>query len=144
MQILSGIALLALSLFCWGGQTIVWLAPRTGVRLGLSEEESDVEPAYWADIRGEAAWDFCTLWTLPVAAVLLILAKPGWAYFGLVGGGMYLYFAGRGIFTRVAMRRRGLRVGAPMNLKLGYAFLTIWGLMALATIAWAAVALLSP
>lgn len=144
MQILWGIALLALSLLCWGGQTIVWFAPKTGVRLGLSEAESDVEPCYWADIRGEAAWDFLTLWTLPAAAALLILGKPGWAYFGLVGGGMYLYFAGRGIFTRMAMRRRGLRVGSPFNLKLGYTFLAIWGLMAMATIASAARALLAP
>lgn len=142
MQIFSGIVLLALSLLCWGGQTIVWLWPETGVSLGLSEAEGDVEAAYWADIRGEAAWDFLTLWTLPIAAILLILGKPSWAYFGLVGGGMYLYFAGRGIFTRVAMRRRGLRVGSPLNLKLGYAFLTIWGLMALGSIASATEALL--
>jgi len=135
VQIFWGIVLLVLSLLCWGGQTIVWLAPKAGVRLGLSEAEGDVEPAYWADIRGEAAWDLLTLWTLPVAGVLLILGTSAWTYFGLVGGGMYLYFAGRGVFTRVAMRRRGLRVGSPLNLKLGYAFLTIWGLMGLVTIA---------
>lgn len=134
MQIFSGIVVVVLSLLAWGGQTIVWLAPRTGVKLGLSEAEANVEPAFWADIRGEAAWDFFTLWTLVVAGVLLILDNPAWAYFGLVGGGVYLYFAGRGIFTRAAMRRRGLRVGAPFNLKLGYAFLTIWGLMGLITI----------
>ena len=141
MQILWGIVLVVLSLLCWGGQTIVWLTPKIGVRLGLSEAEEDVEPAYWADIRGEAAWDFFTLWTLLVAGVLLIADKPAWTYFGLVGGGMYVYFAGRGIFTRAAMRRRGLRVGATASLKLGYAFLAIWGLMGLVTIAAAGRAL---
>jgi len=141
MSIFWAIVLMALSLLCWGGQTIVWLFPRTGVKLGLSEAEEDVEPAYWADIRGEAAWDFFTLWTLVAAAVLLILDEPAWAYFGLVGGGMYVYFAGRGIFTRVAMRRRGLRVGATASLKLGYVFLVIWGLMGLVTIAAAGRAL---
>lgn len=143
MQIFSGIVVLVLSLLCWGGQTIVWLAPKIGVALGLSEAEGDVEPTYWADIRGEAAWDFLTLWTIVVAGVLLIVDHASWAYFGLVGGGMYVYFAGRGIFTRAAMRRRGLRVGASFNLKLGYAFLTIWGLMGLATIAAAVVALVA-
>ena len=141
MRIFAGIVLVVLSLLCWGGQTIVWLMPKTGVRLGLSEAEEDVEPVYWADIRGEAAWDFFTLWTMLAAALLLILDEPAWAYFGLVGGGMYLYFAGRGIFTRAAMRRRGFRVGAAANLKLGYTFLGIWGLMGLVTIAAAASAL---
>jgi len=141
MRIFAGIVLVVLSLLCWGGQTIVWLMPKTGVRLGLSEVEKDVEPVYWADIRGEAAWDFFTLWTMLAAALLLILDEPAWAYFGLVGGGMYVYFAGRGIFTRLAMRSRGFRVGAATSLKLGYTFLSICGLMGLVTIAAAASAL---
>jgi hypothetical protein len=135
MQIFWGIVVTALSLLCWGGQAIVWLAPATGVRLNLCEAESDVEPAYWADVRGEAAWDFFTLWTLVVAGALLIIDHCAWAYFGLVGGGMYVYFAGRGLFTRVSMQRRGLRIGARLNLKLGYSLLTIWGLTGLITIA---------
>ena len=141
MRILGGIILLALSLLCWGGQTIVWLMPKASVKLGLSEAKEDVEAAYWADIRGEAAWDFFTLWTMLPASILLILDESAWAYFGLVGGGIYVYFAGRGIFTRIAMRQRGFRVGAAANLKLGYAFLAIWGLMGLVTIAAAGRAL---
>jgi len=141
MSILAGIVLLVLSLLCWGGQTIVWLMPKTAVKLGLSEAEEDVEPIYWADIRGEAAWDFFTLWTMVASALLLIVDEPAWAYFGLVGGGMYVYFSGRGIFTRLAMRRRGFRVGAATNLKLGYTFLSIWGFMGVVTIAAAGMAL---
>ena len=141
MQIFWGIVVTALSLLCWGGQAVVWLAPATGVRLSLSEAEDDVEPMYWADIRGEAAWDLFTLWTLVVAGVLLIIDHPAWASFGLVGGGMYVYFAGRGISTRASMQRRGFRVGTPLNLKLGYTLLAIWGLMGLIVIAAAVVAL---
>jgi hypothetical protein len=98
--------MLALSLLCWAGQPIVLFAPATDVKLGLSEAEADVETAFWADVRGEALWDFLTLWTLVVASVLLIIDHGSWAYFGLVGGGMYVCFAGRGISTRTAMRRR--------------------------------------
>lgn len=141
MGIFWGVVVVALSLLCWGGQTIVWLAPAIGVRLGLSEAEADVEPTYWADIRGEAPWDFLTLWTLVVAGTLLIIENPAWAYFGLVGGGMYLYFAGRGISTRMALQRNGFRVGTPLNLKLGYTLLGIWGVMAAITIVAAVVAL---
>ena len=123
MQIFLGIVVVALSLLCWGGQTLVCFAPATGAKLGLSEREADVEPTFWADVRGEALWDFLTLWTLLVAGVLLIIGHSAWPYFGLVGGGMYVYFAGRGIFTRVTMMRRGLRIGTPQGAKVALAFL---------------------
>lgn len=141
MEIIWGIVVVVLSGLAWGGQTIAWLAPNTAVKLRLMEAENDVEPAYWADICGEASWDFFTLWTMLAGGILLIVAEPAWAYFGLIGGGMYLYFTGRGIFTRVTMRRNGLRIGAPLNLRLGYCLLTIWGMMALITIIAAVVAL---
>lgn len=134
MQVFWGIVVVALSLLCWGGQTIAWLAPATAVKLTLMEAEDDVEPTYWADIRGEAAWDFLTLWTLVVAGVLLIADNPAWAYFGLVGGGMYVYFSGRGIFTRIAMQRRRLRIGAEKSVMVGLIFLAIWGVTGLAMI----------
>jgi len=111
------------------------------VKLSLSEPEDDVEPTFWADIRGEAPWDALTLWTMVVAGVMLILDTPEWAYLGLVGGGVYLYFAGRGILTRLTMQRRDFRVGAPLNVRLGYALLAVWGAMAVITIVAAIVAL---
>lgn len=141
MNVLWGLVVVLLSLLAWGGQIISWLAPELAVRLNVMEPENSVEPTYWADIRGEAPFDFITLWTMVVAGVLLILNNSAWAYFGLVGGGMYVYFAGRGIFTRAAMQRRGFRVGNPVNLKLGYALLVIWGLMGLIMIAAAVIAL---
>lgn len=141
MQIFLGIALVASSLLCWGGQAIVCFAPAIGTRLGLSENEADVEPAFWADVRGEALWDFLTLWTLLVAGVLLIIDHAAWAYFGLIGGSAYVYFAGRGVFTRVTMQRRGLRIGSPQGLKVVFTFLIIWGITGLATIIAAIAAL---
>ena len=76
-----------------------------------------------------------------VAGILLILDNSAWAYCGLVGGGMFVYFAARGIFTRLSISHRGLRVGSPENLKVAYTFLAVWGLMGLITIAAAVVAL---
>jgi len=143
MGILWGVVVVALSLLCWGGQTIAWFAPATAVKLTLMEAEDSVEPTNFVDGRGEALWDMLTLWTMLVAGVLLIVDNPAWAYFGLVGGGMYVYFAGRGIFTRRAMQNRGYRVGAAENVKVAYLFLTIWGVMGLITIAAAATALSS-
>ena len=66
-----------------------------------------------------------------------MLDEASWAYFGLVGGGMYLYFAGRGIALRVSMQRRGVRVGTPETLRTAYVASAIWGGVTLVTIALA-------
>ncbi len=129
MNIVWGLVVLGLALLAWGGQTISWLAPDTAQALSLMEREEDVEPTYWADIRGEAAWDFFTLWILAVAGLLLAVDAAAWPYFGMIGGAVYVYFAGRGILTRLAMQRRGLKIGALRNVKLGYGLLVAWGLM---------------
>jgi len=138
VRVTWGVVIVALSMLAWGGQTVVWFAPSLGVKLGLSEAESDVDPPYWADVRGEARWDVMTLWTLVVAGVLLIVDNAAWAYFGLVGGGMYVYFAGRGISTRIALRRGGFRVGNEASVKLGFIALAVWGVMGMVLIIAAA------
>jgi hypothetical protein len=141
MGIFWGTVVIILSLLAWGGQAISWVVPETAVRWNLMEAEDSVEPVYWADIRGEALWDLLSLWIMVVAGALLIADQPPWAYFGLVGGGVYVYFAGRGIVTRVAMQRRGHRIGATQNVTLGYVLLAMWGVMGLVTIVAAVVSL---
>jgi hypothetical protein len=143
MGIVWGIIVVGLSLLCWGGQAVSWFSPATGVRLSLADAEETVEPAFFADARGEALWDTLTLWTMPVAGVLLLADHAAWTYFGLVGGGMYLYFAGRGLFTRMALQRQGLAIGTTQNVRLGLTFLVIWGAMAVLTIFAATVSLTS-
>ncbi len=141
MNIVWGLVVTVLSLLSWGGQTLSWFAPSTAVRWKVMEAEHDVERAFWADLRGEALWDTLTLWTMVVAGVLLIADTSAWAYFGLVGGGIYLYFGGRGISVRVSMRRRNLRIGAPENVRLGFVFSAVWAVTALITIIAAVVSL---
>ena len=138
MDVFSGIVLLVLGLFAWGGQTWSFLAPSSAQALKLSESMESVEPVFWADIRGEAAWDALTLWTLPVAGALLLFEQSQWAYFGLVGGGIYVYFAGRGIFTRIEMLRNDFRVGEASSVRLGLVMLAIWGVAGGLAIALAA------
>ena len=142
MNLIWGAILIIFTLIlCWLGQVISALWPTVATKVGLTEPETDVDPTFYADVRGEAFWDMAILWTLPVAGILLILNSPWWAYFGLVGGGMYLYFAGRGLIVRLVMQRRGIRIGRPETLKLFYAVLTLWGLIALVTIVMAVAAL---
>lgn len=142
MNMLWGLILTILSSIGYFGQVITAFWPDTAARLGLTEPESEVDPAFFADVRGEAFWDTVILWTLPVAGVLLILNSSLWPYFGLVGSGMYLYFSGRGIVVRKEMQRRGIRIGTDDALKVAYVFLTLWGLAAVITIIMAIAVLL--
>ncbi len=123
-----------LGLAAWGGQTISLVDPARAARWNLTEAEETVEPAYWADIRGEALWDFFTLWTMPVAGILFILDMASRTSFGLVGGGVYRYFAGRGILTRLGLQRRGFRIGDPADVRLGLVMLGVWGLVGMITV----------
>lgn len=141
MNIIWGIILTLLSSIAYFGQVLSAFWPETAAKLGLTEAEGDVDSTFYADMRGEAFWDTVILWTLPVAGVLLMLNNPMWAYFGLVGGGMYLYFAGRGILARRVMQDHGLQIGSPASLKAAYIFLTLWGLAAIITIVMAIAAL---
>jgi len=144
MGVAWGLVLIMLGLLAWLGQAIAWFAPGTAESLTLTESEDDVEGAYYADIRGEALWDTLTLWTMVAAGGLLVADHYAWAYFGLLSGGMYLYFAGRGIVTRISLARRGFRIGAPQSVAVGHLALTIWGVAALVTIVAAIVALRTP
>lgn len=137
MNLIWGLILIILTLLGWLGQVVTLFSHPLAARLGVAEPESDVDPAFFADVRGEAAWDALVLWTLPLAGVLLVLDNAAWAYFGLVGGGMYLYFAGRGVAARLVMQRRGIRIGEPETLKTVYAALVLWGLAAAITIVMA-------
>jgi len=104
MNIIWGAILIIFTgILCWLGQVINASSPTLAARIGLAEPESDVDPTYFVDGRGEAIWDALILWTLPVAGILLITNRPLWVYFGLIGGGMYLYFAGRMLVVRLAM-----------------------------------------
>ncbi|MHC4777169.1 MAG: hypothetical protein ACYTFG_01190, partial [Planctomycetota bacterium] len=103
-----GITVLVLTLPAWLGQVLSAFSPSLAARLGLTEPEKKVDPVFHADVRAECWWDTLTLWTLPLGALLMLLDQPSWVVFSLAGGGMYIYFAGRGILQRVVMRLRGI------------------------------------
>ena len=134
MDVIWGILLIVFGLIGWGGQVLSAVTPRFAEKLGLIEPEADVDPAFYADVHGEAKWDSITLWTLPFAGLLIILNNPLWSYFGMIGGSIYLYFAGRAILTRLELKNRQVRIGKPELLKTYYIFASLWGLIGLVTI----------
>ena len=141
MEVFWAVVLIVFGLLAWGGQTVSRFAPDVAVSLNLTEGRESVEPVFWADGQGEALWDFLTLWTLVVAGVLLLIDHESWPIFGLIGGGVYVYFAGRGILTRLEMQRSGFRIGEPSNVRLGLIMLAVWGVIGLITIVAAAMSL---
>lgn len=141
MELIWGIVIVALGLLAWGGQATTWLAPERAAKLSLAEAEASVEPVYWADIRGEAMWDTLSLWTLPLAGALLAASHDAWIWLGLIGGGMYVYFGGRGLLTRLELRRGGYRIGEPSNVRLNLAMCAVWGVVGFVTAAAAIAAL---
>ncbi len=134
MNLIWGVILISITLKCWIGQIIIALSPKVAAKIRIIEPESDLDPTFFADMHGEAIWDAISLWTLPFAGILLILNNSLWTYFGLIGGGMYLYFTGRGIASHLTMQRHRINIGSSKNLKVNYMFLTLWGLIALVTI----------
>ncbi|HBA85672.1 MAG TPA: hypothetical protein DCZ95_16445 [Verrucomicrobia bacterium] len=138
MRTLWGLILIVVALLlCWGGQVVNALFPKRAERWGLSEPQAEVDPVFYTDSRGEAFWDVLSIWPLPVAGVLLLLDHPWWPYFGLVGGGIFIYFSGRGTVVRLVLRRHGIRIGHPKRLAAYYIILFVWALLGAVTIAMA-------
>ena len=134
MDLMWGAFLTVLTLIAWAGQVIYAFSPRLGAKLGVGEAEFDVDTIFYIDARGEAIWDSTIIWTLPVAGILLMFNNPFWAYFGLVGGGSYLYLAGRNLITRSMLQRRGIRIGSANNIRIANLFIALWALVAVITI----------
>lgn len=127
-----------LGLLAWGGQVLTVFSRSMAVRLGLAESPSVIDPAFDADVRGEAPWDLLTLWTLPLAGLLLLFDEPNWAYLGMAGGAIYFYFGGRGIAQRLTMGRSGIPVGSAGAVRTAIIALAIWAAAGLVTVALAA------
>lgn len=137
-----GVVILVLGLIAWLGQTLAFLVPSFAVKLGLLEPEAEVDPTlYIMEAKVEGLIDILLTWTLPAAALLMIMNHPLWPYLGLFGGGVFLYFSGLITLSRVFLRRAGRRVGSPASECAAYLFGSLWALSALTMIYLAAVQL---
>ena len=141
MNLIWGIILVSITLKCWIGQIIIAFSPKVAAKINIIEDESDLNHTFFVDMHGSAIWDAISLWTLPLAGILLILNNNLWTYFGLIGGGMYLYFVGRTITSNITLNRIGLYIGRSKKLMVKYMVLTLWGFVAIITIIMALIEL---
>ncbi|MFC2135525.1 hypothetical protein ACFLTH_13005 [Bacteroidota bacterium] len=131
MNIALGIVVLVLSLICWIGQVISVIAPKLAVKLGLTENESNVDRVFFIEEKCEAIVDSLLTWIMIPASILLITDNPDWIYFGLIGGGIYIYFGIRITLIRIMLSKGGVKIGTPSNVKAAYVFGPLWALSGL-------------
>jgi hypothetical protein len=134
MNLIWGIILVSVTLKVWIGQIIISFSPKIAEKINIIEPESNVDKTFFLDMRGSAVWDAIILWTLPFPGILLIINNSLWTYFGLIGGGMYLYFVGRTIVSNLSLHRNEINIGRSKKLKVKLLILTLWGIVALVTI----------
>ena len=135
MTTIIGIAIIIVGLICWIGQTLAVIALPTAVKLGVFEPEQEVEQSmYLFERYSQGIMDMLLTWILPLSAFLMIIGNTYWPILALIGGGVYLYFPGVFMITRIVLRRHGKRIGRPSSVITANIFGWIWTLSALTMI----------
>ncbi len=122
-----GIVVIFVGLIAWAGQSLAFIAPNLATKLGVLEPREDMdETLYIFETKALGLNDMLLTWTLPLAGTLMLLGNPMWPYFGLIGGGIFLYFSGMIIFSRYYLKRSGIMVGGPSSEKAAYIMSGAW------------------
>lgn len=111
-----------LCLFAWIlyiGQVISVVDFGLAQRLGLQENPGNVDKLHSHLERWTARWDLWWLWTLPVAGVLMLIDHAWWPYAAMIGGGAFVDTGGREAAKLMGLRQHGVRVGSPLEWRLG-------------------------
>ncbi|UCD63978.1 MAG: hypothetical protein JSW34_00695 [Candidatus Zixiibacteriota bacterium] len=127
MIILIGIVVIIVGLLCWVGQGLGVFALPVAVRLGFAEPEDEVDQSlYLIERWAQGIMDVLLTWILPLSGLLMILHNTYWPVFALVGGGIYLYFPGVFMTSRIVLKKHGRKVGSPSSVTAAYILGTIW------------------
>ena len=138
LTIVIGVTVFLLGLVCWIGQAMaVFFLPKA-IQLGLFEPEREVDQSmYLFERMSQGVMDVLLTWILPLSALMLVLGQPNWPLFALVGGGVYLYFPGVFMITRIVLKKHGRKVGRPSSVTLANVLGVLWTLSAIAMISLA-------
>jgi hypothetical protein len=122
-----GVFAIIVGLIAWIGQMICFFAPALAVRLGLNEPHGELDVSLSIiENQAEGLTDTLLAWTLPAAALLMLLESPWWPALALVGGGIYLYFSTHIMLSRVYLKKHGKKVGSRVAEKAAYVFGCVW------------------
>lgn len=122
----------------WLGQLISGVNYPLAQRLGLQERSEGTDPLFRQAETNAARWDSLVLWTLLAAGVLMLANASWWPYVALVAGGIYLDGAGREAAKAIALRKGGVRIGGPKEVRVAVVFFSTMAAIAVWVIAFAA------
>ena len=122
-----GIFVIIVGAICWVGQSLSLLFPGLAVKLGMLEPKEEMDDTFYIiDAKVLGANDMALTWILPVSAVMMLLDLPYWPVFALIGSGIFIYFSGYIILSRLFLRRAGKKVGSKSSQVTGYVFGLLW------------------
>ena len=104
----------------YAGQLISSIDFALAQRLGLQEKADGADPLVARLELGTARWDLLSLWTLPMAGVLMLLGDPWWPCFGLIGGAVAADTGGREAAKVLGLLAHGVRFGATRDVRLAF------------------------
>ena len=129
MTTIFGIVVMVVGLIAWIGQSLAVFSLPTAIKLGLFEPENEVDQSMFVFERySMGIMDILLTWILPFSAFLMIMGNSYWPLFALVGGGVYLYFPGVFMITRIVLKKHGKKVGRPSAVAGAFMFGWIWTL----------------
>ena len=89
------------------------------------KEEMD-ESFYIIDAKVLGTNDMALTWILPVSAIMMIFNVKYWPILALIGSGVFVYFSGYIILSRLILKTAGKKVGSNNSQIIGYVFSLFW------------------
>ena len=111
--------------FGFVGQVISVINFRLAQRVGLQCGDETADPLFNRLELNTARWDILVMWTLPVAAVLMLLDHAWWPHAALVAGAVYVDGGGREIAKGLGLRAHRVAMGNASEMRLFFGYLTL-------------------
>jgi hypothetical protein len=122
-----GIFVIIVGTICWAGQSLSFFFPNIAVKLGVLEPKEEMDDTFYIiDSKVLGANDMALTWILPVSAVMMLFDSTYWPVFALIGSGIFVYFSGYIILSRLVLRSAGKKVGSNSSQVSGHVFGLLW------------------
>jgi len=135
MLLVMGLVCVVIGALFYAAQLISSINFALAQRLGLQEKAEHADPLVSRLELRTVRWDLFSLWTVPVAGILMLLDHSWWPYGGLIGGGVYVDAGGREAAKYLGLSAHGVGVGTPNELRLAigvFASLIVIGVLMIA------------
>jgi hypothetical protein len=101
----------------------------------LEPKEKMDDTFYIIDAKVLGANDMLLTWILPVSALMMLLELRYWPVLALIGSGVYLYFSGYIVLSRLLLSNAAKKVGSKGSQVIAYIFGILWTVASILMIA---------